>query len=138
MARINVELDDYVNAKDGSLLIHKNGKWQLTNFEELNKNNAEKLHEVEKLKSDFDALARSNKHFVRFAKSHFMVVFNCFKIKVLSGELDVVDEEILNLDEKVLNDEINVKEALKKHEFLQETFDKIYSKEKEMVEFPEV
>lgn len=137
MAQINIELHDYVDAKDGSLLIKKNGKWAVTNFEELNKENAEKLKSLEQLKPDFDALARNNKHFIKYAKSHFMVVFNTFKIKILSGDIDETDEEVLKLDEAVLNDEISVEEALKKHQFLQETFDKIYQ-DKEMIEFPEV
>ena len=138
MPQINVELGDYVNAKEGSLLIKKNGKWLVTSFEELNKNNEEKLKKIAKLESDFDALARNNKHFVTYAKSHFVVVFNAFKIKVLSGDLDVEDEEVLKLDEAVLNDEISVQEALERHEFLKETFAKIYLDKKETIEFPEV
>ena len=127
-----------MNAKEGSLLIKKNGKWLVTSFEELNKNNEEKLKKIAKLESDFDALARNNKHFVTYAKSHFVVVFNAFKIKVLSGDLDVEDEEVLKLDEAVLNDEISVQEALERHEFLKETFAKIYLDKKETIEFPEV
>ena len=138
MPQINVELGEYVNAKEGSLLIKKNGKWLVTSFEELNKNNEEKLKKIAKLESDFDALARNNKHFVTYAKSHFVVVFNAFKIKVLSGDLDVEDEEVLKLDEAVLNDEISVQEALERHEFLKETFAKIYLDKKETIEFPEV
>lgn len=137
MAQINVELQDYVNAKDGSLLIKKGGKWVITSFEELNKQNSEKLKSLEHLEPDFQALARNNKHFIKYAKSHFMVVFNSFKIKILSGEIDETNEEVLKLDESVLNNEISVEEALKKHPFLQETFDKIYQ-DKEMIEFPEV
>ena len=138
MGRINIELDDYANAKDGSLLIKKNGKWTITNFDELNKDNEEALGKLENLEPKFNALARNNKHFVDYAKSHFFVVFNYFKIKILSGEIDVVDEEILRLDEAVLNDEISVADAIEKHEELKRVFTKLYLEKKEMKEFPEV
>ena len=103
MAKIEVELEEFTKGKEGSILIKKNGKWGFTTFDELNKENADKLKKFDGLKGDFDALARNNKHFVTYAKSHFMVVFNAFKIKVLSGDLDVEDEEVLKLDEAVLN-----------------------------------
>lgn len=138
MGRINIELDDYANAKDGSLLIKKNGKWTITNFDELNKQNEETLGKLENLEPKFNALARNNKHFVDYAKSHFFVVFNYFKIKILSGEIDVVDEEVLRLDEAVLNDEISVADAIEKHEELKRVFTKLYLEKKEMKEFPEV
>ena len=138
MAKIEIELPDYVNAKDGSLLIKKNGKWVITNFDELNKVNEQKLKKVDDLEIDFNALARNNKHFVTYAKSHFLVVFNYFKIKVLSGEIDVVDENIMRLDEEVLNGSLSVEEAIEKHELLKETFTKLYLTKKEMKEFPEV
>ena len=67
-----------------------------------------------------------------------MVVYNYFKIKVLSGEIDVNDEELLKLDEAVLNNKISVEDALKKHEFLEEAFNKIYLNEKDVLAFPEV
>ena len=138
MAKIDIELKDYVNAPDGSLLIKKNGKWVVTDFEEVNKINEEKFKNFENLATDFEALARNSKHFVDYAKSHFLVVFNYFKIKILSGEIDVVDEEILKLDEAVLNEKISVEEAIKKHEFLKSVFEKLYLSDKEMKEFPEV
>lgn len=138
MAKIEIELEEFTKGKEGSILIKKNGKWGFTTFEELNKENADKLKKFDGLKGDFDAFARNNKHFVTYAKSHFMVVFNAFKIKVLSGDLDVEDEEVLKLDEEVLSDKLSVEEALEKHEFLKETFAKIYLDKKETVEFPEV
>ena len=138
MAKIEVELEEFTKGKEGSILIKKNGKCGFTTFDELNKENTYKLKEFDGLKGDFDALARNNKHFVTYAKSHFMVVFNAFKIKVLSGDLDVEDEEVLKIDEAVLNDEISVQDALEKHEFLKETFAKLYLDKKETIEFPEV
>lgn len=138
MAQVNVELKDYVNAEDGSLLIKKNGKWVITNFDELNKENADQFKSLEKLAMDFEAFSKNAKHFVVYAKSHFLVVFNYFKIKILSGEIDVTSEELLKLDEAVLNDKISVEEAIEKHEFLHEVFNKLYLNDKEMKEFPEV
>ena len=137
MAQINIELGDYVNAKDGSLLIKRKGKWEVTDFNELNKQNAKEIAKIKELKIEINSLKRANKHFVLYAKSHFLVVFNYFKIKVLSGDIDVSDEEILNIDEKVISGEISVEEALKKHPFLKRTYEQIYMKN-ETVEFPEV
>ena len=138
MGQVNIELNDYVNAKDGSLLIKKNGKWQTTNFDELNKENESRIDHFDKALVEFEAFKKNAKHFVVYSKSHFLVVFNYFKIKIISGELDVVDEEILKLDEAVLNEEISVEEAIEKHEFLKEVYTKLYLKEKEYKEFPEV
>lgn len=138
MPTINIELGDYVNAKDGSLLIKKNGKWIVTTFEELNRVNQAKINKISDLADDIRLLKENQKHFIKYAKSHFFVVFNYFKIKILSGEIDVNDTEILRLDEAVLNNEISVENALEKHDFLKETFAKLYLNNKEMVEFPEV
>ena len=53
MASVNIEVSDYTNAKDGSLLIKKNGKWITTSFEELNKANEPKFKELEELKEKY-------------------------------------------------------------------------------------
>ena len=135
---VNIELNDFINAKDGSLLIKRNGKWEATTFEELNKVNDPKFKELEELKSNYLGLKANAKHFVVYAKSHFLVVFNYFKVKILSGELDVFDEEILKLDEAVLNNEISVKDAIEKHEFLKEVYTKLYLNDAELKEYPEV
>ena len=138
MPQVNIELGDYVNAKDGSLLIKRNGKWEVTSFEELNKVNDPKFQELIELKSNYIGLKNHARRFVVYAKSHFLVVFNYFKIKILSGEIDVLDESILKLDEAVLNDELSVQEAIERHEFLKETYTKLYLNGKETVEYPEV
>lgn len=138
MAIIEIELKEYANAKDGSLLIKKGGKWVLTTFEELNKVNSELRKVVDSVKTDMDSMKRYSKHFVDYAKSHFLVVFNYFKIKILAGEIDVTDEEILKLDEDVLSDKLSVEEALEKHEFLKDVFAKLYLNKNDMKEFPEV
>lgn len=138
MAQVNIELSDYANAKDGSILIKRNGKWVITNFDELNKANVEEFKKYELLSVEVEALKKNAKHFVDYAKSHFLVVFNYFKIKILSGEIDVLEDELLRLDESVLNGEISVEEAIQKHEFLQKVFTQLYLDEKETKEFPEV
>lgn len=138
MAQVNIELGDYLNAKEGSLLIKKGGKWVTTSFEELNKANAAKFKDLEELKCNYLGLKENARHFVVYAKSHFLVVFNYFKIKILSGEIDCNDEEVLKLDEAVLNDEISVEEALTKNEFLSEIYEKLYLDKKELKEYPEV
>lgn len=138
MAKIDIELGDYVNAPDGSLLIKKNGHWIATSFAELNKVNDLKFKELEELKSNYLGLSNYSRRFVEYAKSHFLVVFNYFKIKILSGEIDCTDESILKLDEAVLKGEISVKEAIEKHEFLKEVFSKLYLGSKETKQYPEV
>lgn len=138
MSRINIDLNDRLKAKEGDLLVFKNGKWIPTSFKELNKENEEKLAKFSELDYKFETLARNNKHFVKYALSHFMVVFNYFKIKVLSGEIDVTDEELLHLDEKVLSREISVQDAIEMHPLLKETFTRLYLEKREMIEFPEV
>ena len=64
MAKIEIELEEFTKGKEGSILIKKNGKWGFTTFDELNKENADKLKKFDGLKGDFDALARNNKHFI--------------------------------------------------------------------------
>lgn len=138
MSRINIELNDHLKSKEGDLLVFKGGKWIPTSFKELNKENEEKLAKFDELNYKFETLAKNNKHFIKFALSHFLVVYNYFKIKILSGEIDVTDEELLHLDEKILSGEIKVQDAIEMHPLLKETFYKLYLQKSEMIEFPEV
>ena len=138
MAEINIELKDFANASDGSLLIKRDGRWQVTTFDELNKANEKSINKITDLEVELEALKRNSKHFVVYAKSHFLVVFNSFKNKILSGEIDTTDEDLLNLDSKVISDEISVEEAITKHEYLLNTYTKLYLEKKETIEFPEV
>lgn len=126
MGKIQIELDDYVKAPNGSLLIKKNGKWVTTTFEELSKNQSEKLKQIEDIDSKVENLSRNVKHFKVYAKSHFMVVFNAFKIAILGGSLDVTDKDLLDLDEAVILDKISVEDAVKKHPFIEMLFNKLY------------
>lgn len=138
MSRINIQLNDQLKGKEGDILVFKNGKWVPTSFKELNKGNEEKLSKFDGLDNKFNALAKNNKHFVIFALSHFLVVYNYFKIKILSGEIDVTDDELLHLDELVLSGELSVEDAIKKHPLIESTYTKLYLTKEQMKEFPEV
>lgn len=135
MGIVNVELKEYNKAPDGSLLIKRNGKWNTTTVAELLKPQADI---IKALATNLEALCRNSKHFTKYAKSHFMVAFNTFKIKVLTGEIDMPDEETMKLGDAVLNDEITVANALEKDVRIKDIFTKIYLSNKDMVEFPEV
>lgn len=132
MGKILIELDDYVKAPDGSLLVKKNGKWVTTTFEELSKSQSEKLKQIEDINKKLDNLSRNIQHFKIYAKSHFMVVFNAFKIAILGGALDVADKELLDLDEAVILNKISVEDAIKKHPFLEKLFNELYVNNEEV------
>ena len=132
MGKVEISLDDYVNAPDGSILIKRNGVWVAVSPNELNKDSKNKKQEIEKIAQDVANLSRNIKHFKVYAKSHFMVVFNAFKIAILGGTLDVFDKELLNLDEKVMNNEISVEKAIKMHSFLEGLFNKLYVNNEEV------
>ena len=134
---ITIQIRDYSKAPDGSLLIKKGDVWSITTYEELSKAERSKLKEIDLLKQDFENLASYTKHFKVYSKAHFIVVFNYFMTKVIIGDLDVDDEEILSLGDKVIIGEISVEDALEKHEFLKNTFESVFN-EKETIEFPEV
>lgn len=137
MKTINISLDDYKGAKDGSLLIKKGNSWHPISFEELAKAQNDKLKELDELKNEVKVLGESARHFKVYAKSHFMVAFNSLKLKAIVGEIDV-DEETLHLDEKVLNDELSVEDALAQNEQLKAIFDAIYLAKDQTLEFQEV
>lgn len=134
---INVMINDYANAKDGSLLIKKNGVWRTTTFEELNKENANQLKEIGTIKGEINNIKEYTRHFKIYSISHFLVIFNNFKLKVLNGEIDVEDDTILTLDNKVIQKEISVEDALKENEYLKTTFESVFNN-KETIVFPEV
>lgn len=123
---INIPIQNYVDAPDGSMLIRKDGKWELLLFEEINKENVSRIESLEKIPAQLENMANNILHFSIYAKSHFIVVFNSFKIKILGGDITVADEELLHLDQLVLEDKISVEEAIKKHEYLEATFNALY------------
>lgn len=123
---------EFEKAPEGSLFIKKGNKLIAVSFDAL----AEKLNEKCESVLNHKALEKSNAdkideistYIESLAKSHFISVFSLFELKALKGEIDVEDENLLNLDEKVLNDEMSVKEALDSHEYLKTTYDKLFGK----------
>lgn len=125
MGKVEILVDDYKGLKEGDLIIFKNGRWSTTSFDELAKNQKEKINKIKNVENKVDNLSRNVKHFTIYAKSHFMVVYNSFKTKVLGGTLEM-NEYLVDLDEKVLNDQISVQDALNLHPYLLETFNKLF------------
>lgn len=128
---IQILLNDYVNAPDGSLLIKKGNRWVPISFDELNKREIKKLKELENLPEQIQGVARNINHFSVYAKSNFIVVFNSFKIKVLGGELDINDNKLLDLDKAVLKGEISVKDAIERHPYINSLFNELYIKKED-------
>lgn len=135
--KIEVLLPDYKNAPDGSLLVKEKGVWKITSFKELNKENEEELKQLPLIKQEITNVKEYQKHFKVYAKSHFLVVFNLFLSKVINGDIDCDDDEILTLDSKVIQGEISVENAIEKHEYLKTTFESVFN-DRETIEFPEV
>lgn len=128
MGNIEISLDDYKKAPEGSLLIKINGKWTTISLEELIRKVNVRNKDINKISNDVENLNRNLKNFDLYAKSHFVVVFNAFKIAVLGGALDVTDKELLDLDKAVVGGEIPVEEAIKMHPFLEQLFNELYLK----------
>lgn len=137
MPELNVELGEFKNAKEGSLLIKANGRWKPISKEELLKDETQKL---EKIKSEMLTLKGNQKHYKVYAKSHFMNVYAVFLAKVIAGTIECpTDEELFELDKKVLKNELTVEEAIEKHEYLKQAFTELYLKdETEKLGFNEV
>lgn len=137
MPTVEIEINEFKNAKVGSLLIKTKDKWKPISKEELLR--AEK-EELEKIKSEMLTLKGNQKHYKVYAKSHFMNVYAVFLAKVIAGTIECPeDEELLKLDEKVLNNELSVEEAIEKHEYLKKAFAELYLKdESEKLGFNEV
>lgn len=72
---ITIAIREYDECGVGSLLVKKDdGKWHPTTFDELNAQNNKRLKELEKLPYQYKLLAKQNKRFVKYAKSHFLLV----------------------------------------------------------------
>lgn len=139
MPNIEIQIDEYNNAPEGTILVKKSGRFVPTTKEELLVDIYEKLKQFDDLENTFKVFTNYHKHFNKYARSHFQLVFNAFKTKVMEGEIEIESEEILTLDEKVAKGEIAVKDAVDQHPFLKERFEELFSNDKEeTVEFPEL
>ena len=121
---------EFERAPENSLFIKKGNDLVAVSFDELAKALNAKCDGVLNFKHKVNVISKSLAEFKKLSKRHFITVFTLFELKVLKGELEVNDEEILNLDEKVLKDEISVEQAVNEfHPYLKETFNALYGKE---------
>ena len=139
---INISVDALTKAKEGTILIRKNGKWIAIEPSKVQAlvNLDNRIKDLENLPTDFRVLTENNKHFKLYAKSHFLVIYQSFSIKVLTGDIELTEgqeEALLGIDEKVINGEVSVEQALELHTYLKETFIKVFASS-EIVEFPQV
>ena len=139
---INISVDALTKAKEGTILIRKNGKWIAIEPSKVQAlvNLDNRIKDLENLPADFRVLTENNKHFKLYAKSHFLVIYQSFSIKVLTGDIELTEgqeEALIGIDEKVINGEVSVEQALELHTYLKETFIKVFASS-EVVEFPQV
>lgn len=139
---INISVDALTKAKEGTILVRNKGKWIAIEPSKVQAlvNLDNRIKDLENLPNDFRVLAENNKHFKLYAKSHFLVVYQSFSIKVLTGDIELTEgqeEALLNIDEKVINGEVSVEQALELHPYLKETFTEVFASS-EIVEFPQV
>ena len=137
---INISVDALTKAKEGSILIRKGGKWIAAEPSTILSKLDKRLASLETLPNDFKVLTENNKHFKLYAKSHFLVIYQSFSIKVLTGDIELTEDQEIALegiDSKVISGEISVEQALELHPYLKETFDKVFTSS-EVLEFPQV
>ena len=137
---INISVDALTKAKEGSILIRKDGKWIAAEPSAILSKLDKRLANLETLPNDFKVLTENNKHFKLYAKSHFLVIYQSFSIKVLTGDIELTEDQEIALegiDSKVISGEVSVEAALELHPYLKETFIKAFASS-EIVEFPQV
>ena len=137
---INISVDALTKAKEGSILIRKDGKWIAAEPSTILSKLDKRLANLETLPNDFKILTENNKHFKLYAKSHFLVIYQSFSIKVLTGDIELTEDQEIALegiDSKVISGEVSVEAALELHPYLKETFIKVFASS-EVVEFPQV
>lgn len=135
---MNINPYEFEKAPDGSLFVKRGKELVAVSFDEVAKSLKGEINKVGKLEEKINDMGKTIAHFKKLAKSHFIVVFNLFANKVISGELEIEDEELLKLDQKVINNEISVEDALKCHEFLENTFNALFLDGEQIVRFPEI
>lgn len=135
----NLTISEFEKAKDGSLFVKRNGKLVAVTKEEFLKDLKPIRKDIEDIKTEQEAINKLNKFFDLYSKPHFQVVFNAFINNVILGKVEVGDDSILRLDELVANDQVSVKDAIKKHKFLEDRFNQLFvDNKKELKGFWEV
>lgn len=117
---------EFEKAKDGSLFIKKGKKLVEVSFDELAENLKKEVLKIVNTEQKVNALSKCLSQVKKYSKKHFITAFSLFELKALKGEIEVEDETLLELDEKVLSGELSVEEAIEKHEYLKTTFEELY------------
>lgn len=134
---INVAVREQNEAPIGSLLIKKDdGKWYPVSFETLNSKNNARLLKLEKLPVKFNNLVKYNKKFVKYAKSHFLVVANHLLIRGLYDK-EIDGEQVAQVIDDVIANKKDVQTAIKDLN-IEKEFNELYGNENELEEYPEV
>lgn len=133
---MNISPYEFEKAEEGSLFVKKGNKLVGVNLNDLilGLGITAESGTLEEVAFTVKTICQSLSKFKRYSKANFMIVFNSFLINSALGNIEVTDEEMLNLDKKVLNDEITVEKALNSHPYLKETFDSLFGKEYENLE----
>lgn len=135
----NLSIHDFEKAKEGSIFVKRNGKLVAVSKEEFLKDLTPIKEDIRKIKEDQKAINEMNKFFDLYSKPHFQVVFNAFINDVFRGIVEVEDEYTLKLDQYVARGEVSVKDALKRHKYLEERFNQLFvDNKKELKGFWEV
>lgn len=137
MESVNILINELKNAENDSVLVKADSRFKAISKKEYLKELIEKQKEIDLLKQKLDDHIKYSKHFTKYAKSHFLVVYNLFRTKVNEGEFDA-DDELMNLDQLVISGSVSVQEAIEKHPYLKETFEAVYLSQEDYIEFPEV
>lgn len=134
---ISIAVREYDEAPAGSILIKKaDGKWYPVDFEILNARNNERLIRLEKLPTRMGKLEKYSKRFVKYAKSHFLVLTNQLLVRGLyDKEIDA--EQITQAQDDVIANKKDVQTAIKELN-IEKEFNELYGNENELEEYPEV
>lgn len=129
---IDINPYEFNQAEDGSLFVKEGNRLRAVSFKELSKDLESKcdgmVNTMQMAKSNSKSITEISDKLKSLVKSQFIIVFSLFELKALKGEIDVEDEGLLDLDSKVINNEINVADALDSHEFLKATYDALFGK----------
>ena len=135
----NLSISEFEKAKEGSIFVKRNGKLVAVSKKEFLNDLQPIENDIKDIKKEQDALNKMNKFFDLYSKPHFQVVFNAFINNVILGKIEVMDEYTLKLDEYVASGQVSVKDAIKRHKFLEDKFNQLFvDNKKELKGFWEV